>query len=75
MPISSLMSSHQTPRIKPSLRLQAADVPALFSEGPEPEMREGKPWWPVEPMKLRVRMSWPLCLDRMARRAKPAIEA
>ncbi len=57
----SLSSSHAAPPSGGPLRIRLDDVPALFSEGPEPEAHESaKTWWPhVETQKLRAKMAWP----------------
>ncbi|MGA3302716.1 MAG: hypothetical protein ABSC72_05440 [Methylovirgula sp.] len=53
---------HRSPRAL--RRLRVADVPALFSEGPEADAPgQGKNWWP-EPPKLHLRVEWPSVLGR-----------
>jgi hypothetical protein len=56
------------------LRIRVSDVPALFSEGTEPEAREDTPWW-GKPAKLRVRLSWPPMVSRLSARSKAIFQA
>jgi hypothetical protein len=51
---------HRSPR---ALR-RLAEVPTLFSEGPEPDApSQNRLWWP-EPAKLRLRIEWTGLLGR-----------
>ncbi len=66
------LSFKEPPQSPRPLRIRLGDVPALFSEGPEPEPDESaKPWWPhVEPKKLRLKMAWSAFFGRLTDRSK-----
>jgi hypothetical protein len=70
---SESFPSPQELRQRRALRISAHDVPALFSEGPEPETRECKTWWPhVEPRQFKA--IWPALFERLNARTKAALQ-
>jgi hypothetical protein len=68
----SVFSSSTQPRAWRVLRIPLSDVPALFSEGPEPEARmPAKCRHPhIETMKRQAKKAWPAFISQLSHRSK-----
>lgn len=65
--MSESITSPQEPRQRRPLRISAQDVPALFSEGPEEDLR------PAE--RSRVKAVLPALLEKLSERTKTVFQS
>lgn len=71
--MSEPLASPQETRLRRVLRISVQDVPALFSEGPEEELREAKVRRTAE--RIRAKMAWPALFEKLSERSKPASQS
>jgi len=67
-----LFSSSAEPHARRVMRIRLSDVPALFSEGPEPARNDPTKahWLQREATKHHVKMAWPAFIDQLSHRSK-----